>query len=48
MSGDPVLSVEDLHVGYTLGEREVEIVTGISFELRRGEALGLAGESGCG
>ena len=48
MSDDPVLRVDDLRVGYSVGEREVEIVTGVSFELRRGEALGLAGESGCG
>ncbi|MDP9259794.1 MAG: ABC transporter ATP-binding protein [Actinomycetota bacterium] len=45
---DPVLSVDDLHVGYRIGAAEVEIVSGVSFELRRGEALGLAGESGCG
>jgi peptide/nickel transport system ATP-binding protein len=45
---DPVLRVEDLHVGYRVGASEVEIVSGVSFELQRGEALGLAGESGCG
>jgi peptide/nickel transport system ATP-binding protein len=48
VSGDPVLRVEDLRVGFGAPGEEVEIVTGVSFELRRGEALGLAGESGCG
>jgi peptide/nickel transport system ATP-binding protein len=45
---DPVLRVDDLHVGYPREEGDVEIVSGVSFELQRGEALGLAGESGCG
>jgi peptide/nickel transport system ATP-binding protein len=45
---DPVLRVEDLHVGYRSEDGDVEIVSGVSFELHRGQALGLAGESGCG
>jgi peptide/nickel transport system ATP-binding protein len=48
MNDAPVLRVEDLRVGYSRGTEDVEIVSGVSFELRRGEALGLAGESGCG
>ncbi len=48
MSGAPVLRVDDLRVGYRTGGNDVEIVAGVSFELERGEALALAGESGCG
>jgi peptide/nickel transport system ATP-binding protein len=40
----PLLSVEDLRI--THGSRP--IVDGVDLQLERGEALGLAGESGCG
>jgi peptide/nickel transport system ATP-binding protein len=43
----PVLTVEDFSVEYR-GERVVQAVKNVSFELGRGEILGLAGESGCG
>lgn len=45
----PVLSVRDLVVEYSVrrGGR-VQAVSGVSFELRRGETFGLVGESGCG
>ncbi|MCC7004046.1 MAG: ABC transporter ATP-binding protein [Gemmatimonadaceae bacterium] len=39
-----VLSVQDLVVRYG----DVEAVRGVSFQLARGEALGIVGESGCG
>ncbi|MFJ6214139.1 ABC transporter ATP-binding protein [Streptomyces sp. NPDC092296] len=44
---DLVLRAEDIHVEYD-GERPTRAVRGVSFELRRGEVLGIAGESGCG
>ncbi len=44
---DLVLSVRNLSVEYA-GERPVRAVREASFDLSRGEILGLAGESGCG
>jgi peptide/nickel transport system ATP-binding protein len=48
VKSDVLLDVRDLRVGYREAGRFVPIVDGVSFQLRRGEALGLAGESGCG
>ena len=44
----PVLSVEALSVSYASRRGEVRAVNRMSFELRRGEALALIGESGSG
>ncbi|MFJ4684802.1 dipeptide/oligopeptide/nickel ABC transporter permease/ATP-binding protein [Streptomyces sp. NPDC088789] len=46
--GRPVLEVENLAIGFEGRHRGVDIVDGISFEVRPGEVLGLVGESGCG
>ncbi|MEV0923927.1 ABC transporter ATP-binding protein [Streptomyces spongiicola] len=43
----PLLSVRGLTVARR-GLPAARLVDGVSFDLRRGEALGLAGESGCG
>jgi ABC-type glutathione transport system ATPase component len=44
---DDVLTVTGLDVVYQV-DKPVHAVRGVSFTLRRGEILGLAGESGCG
>ena len=44
-----VLRIEDLVVEFpTDGGRTVHAVSGVSLDVRRGETLGLVGESGCG
>jgi peptide/nickel transport system ATP-binding protein len=46
---DVLLDVRDLAVAYRDRDgKEVRLIDGVTFQLRRGEALGLAGESGCG
>ncbi|MFD7504609.1 ABC transporter ATP-binding protein [Streptomyces sp. NPDC059850] len=47
MTDDVVLRAEHISVTYE-GERPTHAVRDVSFELRRGELLGIAGESGCG
>ena len=45
---ETVLTVEDLRTYFTTRWGTVKAVDGISFDLRRGETLGIVGESGCG
>ena len=43
-----VLEVRDLATHFFLRRGVIKAVDGVSFDLRRGEVLGLVGESGCG
>lgn len=45
---DILLKVENLTMHYTTRGGEVSAVDNVSFDIRRGEAMGLVGESGCG
>lgn len=45
---EPVLEVRDLAVSFPGRHDGVNVIDGISFDVRPGEVLGLIGESGCG
>ncbi len=45
---DVALEVEDLTVSFPTADGLVRAVRGVSYQLRRGEALGIVGESGAG
>jgi oligopeptide/dipeptide ABC transporter ATP-binding protein len=45
---ETVLEVRDLHTHFFLRRGTIKAVDGVSFSLKRGEVLGLVGESGCG
>lgn len=46
--GETLLDVNNLVVNYVLEDETVEAVNGISFSLKKGETLGLVGETGAG
>ena len=48
MSSETVLEVRNLCTHFFLRRGIVKAVDGVTFDLRRGEVLGLVGESGCG
>jgi peptide/nickel transport system ATP-binding protein len=43
-----LLSVSDLKTTYRAGDAAIHAVDGVSFEISRGQTIGLVGESGCG
>src|SRR5262245_16947176 len=48
MRGETGLKVQDLHKSYRLGESDVAVLRGISFEMFPGESLSVIGPSGSG
>ena len=45
---ETILEVQDLRTTFNLRRSKVHAVNGVSFSLRKGEMLGVVGESGCG
>ncbi len=48
MAQEALLKVKDLATYFTTEEGTVKAVDGVDFEVRRGEVVGVVGESGCG
>ncbi|HET9663130.1 MAG TPA: ABC transporter ATP-binding protein [Burkholderiales bacterium] len=48
MIDEPLLRVERLSVGFNTEAGPVQVTTDVSFDVPRGAAIGLVGESGCG
>jgi len=48
MEQSPILSLRNVAISYKTRQRDIQAVRDVSFDIFRGENLGLVGESGCG
>ena len=48
MNNDMLLEIKDLKISFPLDEGFIRAVEGVNLTVRRGEVLGVVGESGCG
>lgn len=48
MDKDTIMSVEDLHVKFTLRGDTLNVIRGISLDIKKGESIAIVGESGSG
>jgi len=47
-TNDVILDVKDLHTYFFTESGQIRALSGVDFSLKRGEVLGIVGESGCG
>ena len=48
MDNNNIVEVKDLKINIKIDEGTLTAVRGVDFEIKKGETLGLVGESGCG
>ena len=48
MSSDTLLDVKDLKTHFFTERGKVTAIDGVSFQINKGEIVGVVGESGCG
>ena len=48
MPPDPIIEVDSLSISFTTDAGRARVVDEVSFAIRKGETVGLVGESGCG
>ena len=45
---EPLLAIDDLHVGFDIYGGHLKVLDGVNFSVGKGEKVGLVGETGCG